>query len=571
MTSRAPRSAFMLIACASLVLAGCSSGGDKSSKAPETQDIVGASKLVANNPKPRAELSEGGTFTQEIGDWPSNFNKNHIDGNSTEYGYVINATDPMLFEWEADGKIKPNKDFLEEMPVDKKEGGKQVITYTLNPKAKWNDGTPIDWTAFEAFWKAYRLPVDKGEYGNVATTGFEDIESVKKGDADNKVVVTMKQEFYPAVELFQVLIHPKLAIDAKTFNTAMKSDFHPEWRSGPFTLDKIDQQAKTIVLKRNDNWWGDKPLLDKLIYRQMEDSATIPAFKNGEVDATSVGNKARYQQIQGAKDLDLRRSQRLVTNVNILNSKAEGLGDLNVRKAYWQALDREEWKKVRFDGLNWTEKPTNSGLFFTFQPEYEETISLAFGAAEAKKTLESAGYKMGADNYFAKDGKKLTLKYTTFGDDPLARALAQTTQSQMKKAGIDLQIDQRPSASFSETVSKHEFGVIAMAWSATTAWPITNLCQTMCTDSASNYSSTGSKELDERMRKLGSISDMKEQAKEMNAIEREWNKEYGQIPMSTAPMIMAVRKGLANWGPAAFAGMHPRWQDVGWEKGSNHK
>ncbi|WP_116112700.1 ABC transporter family substrate-binding protein [Austwickia chelonae] len=571
MTRNPSRTAFALCVCASLTLAGCSSGNKDGKAGPEKQDINQASKLVANNPKDRGSLEQGGTLTLEIGDWPTNYNGSHIDGNGAEYHEITNATDPVLFEWEPDGKIKPNKDYLEEMPKSETKDGKQVITYTMNPKAKWNDGTPIDWTAFEAFWKAYRAPMDKGGYGNISTTGFENIASVAKGDADNKVVVTMDKPFYPAPELFQILIHPKLGVDAKTFNEAMKTEFHPEWRSGPFTLENIDNQAKTFVLKRNPNWWGDKPLLDKVIFRQMEDSATIPAFKNGEIDATSVGNKSRYQQIQGAKDLDIRRSQRLVIGVNVFNTKAEGLADINVRKAMWQAYDREEWKKVRFDGLNWTEKPTDSTNFFTFQPEYEPAMPVTHSVDDAKKTLEGAGYTMGGDGFYAKDGKKVTVKYTTFGDDPMARALAQTVQSQMKKAGIDLQIDQRPAASFSDTVNKREFGLLAMAWSSTTAWPIANICQVMCTDSQSNYSSTGTKELDERIRKLGAIEDPNAQAKEMNAIEKEWNQQYGQLPIATSPLILATRKGLANYGPAAFAFMHPRWQDVGWEKGSTHK
>ena len=40
-------------------------------------------------------------------------------------------------------------DYLADVQADTVDGNTRV-TYTINPKATYNDGLPIDWTAFEA-------------------------------------------------------------------------------------------------------------------------------------------------------------------------------------------------------------------------------------------------------------------------------------------------------------------------------------------------------------------------------------------------------------------------------------
>lgn len=527
-----------------------------------------AASLVQNNAQDRSSLEQGGSLTLVMDEWPTNFNGWHTDGNLAAWHDVERATDPLLYTYTPEGEATPRAEFLTAMPTVEQKDGKEIATYKLNPKAVWNDGTKIDWTAFDATWKVNRATVDQEKFNNTGTVaGYEDIESVKQGASADEVVVTFDKPFYPITEVFSGLVHPKVAKDPETFNTLMKTEAHPELRSGPFTIDQIDNQAKTVVLVPNEKWWGEKPLLDKVVFRQMEASATIPAFKNGEIDAVGVANKARLEQVNGAQGMELRRSQRLISHVYVFNSKSPVLSDINVRKAMWQGMDREQLKQVRFNGLDYSEGTVGSALFFNFQPEAEDNMPVTFDKAAAEKTLQDAGYAKGSDGVYAKDGQKLSVRYTTFSDDPLTAALAQTTQTQMKNIGIDLQIDIRPGAQFGPTVEKKDFDFLAMAWSPSTNSPLGFVCQSMCSDSSNNYSATGSKELDARMKKIGQIADPAEQAKEMNAVEKEWLQQYGQMPMWNGPVITATRQGLANWGPSLFKGLTPQWENVGWQQG----
>ena len=45
-----------------------------------------------------------------------------------------------------------NPDYLTDVKQETVDGNTR-ITYTINPKATYNDGSPIDWRSFESTWK----------------------------------------------------------------------------------------------------------------------------------------------------------------------------------------------------------------------------------------------------------------------------------------------------------------------------------------------------------------------------------------------------------------------------------
>ncbi|WP_409483193.1 ABC transporter family substrate-binding protein [Arsenicicoccus dermatophilus] len=554
---------------ASITLSGCSGSSDKKDAGLEKQDSGSAAKMVSTNKQDRANLEQGGSFTSFFDSLPVDWNAWNGDGNNVDNRSVSSAVDPNFYDVAPDGTVTNNPDYLESMPKVEDKGGKQVATYTVNPKAKFNDGTPIDYRAFEATRKAMSSTMQKGGYNTVSTAGYEDVEKVEKGAKDNEVVVTFKKKYNPISEIFGGVMHPSVGNDPKVFNTGFKNNqTHNEWRANAFIIDKVDATGKTATLVPNPKWWGQKPLLDKIIFREMEDSATIPAFKNGELDMVRTQNKARYQQIQGANQLDIRRGQLTSTRELIFNGKDPSLKDVNLRKAIWQSIDREQYRKIAFDGLNWSEPAAGSNLFYSFQKEYEDNFPVKYSKEDAQKTLTDAGYTKGADGIFAKGGQKATVKITYFGDDPTRVALARTLQSMIKAAGIDAQLDQRASGAFNDAMVKKDYGIVSMAYQSGSSSPLVSVCQFMCSDNENNLSFSGTPELDARIKKVGEIADHAAQAKEINAIEKDWFKAtYGMMPLYNGPQIEAYRKGIANIGPSLFQSLNPHWENVGWQKG----
>ena len=75
------------------------------------------------------------------------------------------------------------------------------------------------------------------------------------------------------------------------FNSGWKA-LKNEWLSGPFKVDNYNATEKVLTLVPNDKWWGDKPLLDRVVYREIAEDAQAAAFANNEIDVFEVGVNA---------------------------------------------------------------------------------------------------------------------------------------------------------------------------------------------------------------------------------------------------------------------------------------
>jgi peptide/nickel transport system substrate-binding protein len=556
---------------AALALTACGGGG---ASGPETAKAQASgsdlAKLISINEKPAADLQQGGKVTLPLGNIGPDFNGFSNNGNSADNSALQIPMNPVAMNsggiggcWKVDfkGKVTPNTDFCESVDSVVKDG-KQTITIKVNPKATYNDGTPIDVKAFKNTWNILKSP-DAG-YDIVSSGAYEFVDSVEAGSNDKEVIVKTSQPVFPVDSLFFGLIHPAVNTP-EIFNEGFNGNMHPEWMAGPFKLDQYDTAAKTVTMVPNDKWWGQKPVLANVTFRQLETSAQIAAFKNGEIDAMSANTISLYKQLDGTKDSDIRRGQRLFAGG--LNLNAQRITDVNVRKAIFAAVDREALRKVRFNGLNWEEPSSGSMMLLPFSDYYQDNYPVKeTGADAAKKVLTDAGYTANANGIMEKDGKPAAFKISNFGDDPTTLAVAQTLQKQLQAGGMDVGIDQRASADFGKVLGSREFD---LSISGYTVGPDATDAVKQYYDSKTNENKLGDAELDKKIADLASIEDNAARNKAAMDVEKEhMAKYYSMGVVFNGPQISFVRTGLANYGPSLFKSLSqvPDWTTIGWEK-----
>jgi peptide/nickel transport system substrate-binding protein len=555
---------------AALALTACGGGGG-AAKGPEAAKGQEAgsdlAKLVSINAKDAKDLQPGGTVTLPLGNIGPDFNGFSNNGNSADNTALHRPIDQAgtwgCWNFDFDGTATPNKDFCEDVKSEVKDG-KQTITIKVNEKATYNDGTPIDVKAFENTWNM--LKGENKDIDVVSSGAYEFVDSVKAGSSAKEVVVTTTQPVYPLDSLFTGLIHPAVNTP-EIFNEGFTGDMHPEWMAGPFKVDQYDSAAKTVTLAQNDKWWGNKPVLEKVVFRQLESSAAIAAFKNGEIDGVSANTITPYKQLDGTKDSEIRRGQRLFAGGLNLNAQKAPLTDVAIRKAIFTAVDREALRKVRFNGLNWEEESSGSMMLLPFSKYYQDNYPVKeTGAEAAKKVLTDAGYKANAAGVMEKDGVPAAFKISNFGDDPTTLAFAQTLQKQLKDGGMDVGIDQRASADFGKVLGSRDF---FMSISGYTVGPDATDAVKQFYDSKTNENELGDAELDAEIKKLSTIADNAERNKAAMEVERKHMEKYFSMGVvMNGPQISFVRTGLANYGPSLFKSLSqvPDWTTLGWEK-----
>ena len=543
------------------LLAAC--GGNKKN---ETNSALGAgddiSKAVSFNPKDRSELKEGGELRLAFDGIPENFNPFNTNGYTSgaiAIQAAMNSAYAGGYKYDYTGKPSLNTDYITEYKAETKNGV-QTVTFKINPKAKFNDGTPIDIESVRAAHKIFTAPA--GEYQVTDAPMWKQVKSVEENGDKFSVKVTMEKPYYPIDGGFVIstFIHPAL-VDKKLFNDGLINKPLDKYWAGPFKVENWDTSQKSLILTRNDKWWGQKPLLEKISIRSLGEAASLAAFKNSEIDVISASSHNVYADVSKMSNIDIRKGTALGVSDYELNPDKI---PLPVRKAIVAGINREQIQKIRFEKIGWNEKAPGSMCFLPLQEGYKDSYPTEIGEDVAKKILEDAGYKKDGD-FYAKDGKKASYELFTFGDDQDVKTTSQFFSDQMKKIGIELKIVNRANSELTKVSTERSYGIKSAGYGITTN-PV---------DSAyyfyrSEINNGHGKELDSLADKMMATEDYKKQLEIATELEKRHLAEVAiYIPVSNGPNYQACKKGLANYGPRLFAtsAYDPDvWINAGWEK-----
>ncbi|WP_010204322.1 ABC transporter family substrate-binding protein [Salinibacterium sp. PAMC 21357] len=549
-----------------LGISGCTAGSGSGNDAEEIISVSAADY----NPQPRENLQQGGEVVFPITEITPQMNPFNGDASANTARLAAWYT-PQILLMEEDGTPYKNDAYLDEWEYGTVDG-KTVVNFTINDDAVWNDGAPIDWTAFEATWIANRS-YEEG-YSPNATDGYKEIESVTKGDTDKQVVVTFMGEFAWPQMVFTSVLNP-MVNTPEMFNEGFIEEPHADWGAGPYKITTFDINGGIVILEPNENWWGETPLLDKVTFRQLDSAASINAFKNGEIDMASTNTKDRLEQVKDMDGVVTYRAQQTANTLLQVDADKPQFQDINVRKAFFMAIDIDQQKKVVWNGLNYEEDPAGSFTLYAFQPDYVNALEEAgykFDLDAAKALLDEAGWVEGDDGIRAKDGVDLAVTYPIFSDDPVQEASAKALQQQLKAAGFDVTIDTRSPQDFSTDYSTKNWDIFSLRFTASDPFGPAWFCQLYCSDSGLNLSGTGTPEIDTMIHEqLESITDPKAQTLKAMELEAEiFAETWGIFPMYNGPEIWTVKEGLANLTPEPYVGLDlfgvQPVENMGWEK-----
>jgi peptide/nickel transport system substrate-binding protein len=554
----------------SLLLLGtaCKSGGSKeSSGATSTAAKPGVNDI---NPTDRDELADGGKLTWPIDTFPSNFNLGELDGALADGASVMGGLMPGMFNFDPEAGPVVNKDYADSAVLTATQP-KQIVTYKLNPKAKWDDGTPITVADFESQWKALSGKDDR--YRIASSNGYEKIESVMKGADDKEVVVTYAAPFVDWQGLFSPLYPASTNNDPNVFNDGWKDK--PLTTAGPFKFGGVDTTAQTITLVRNDKWWGRPAKLDSLVFRKLDRDAQPDALANGEIDFMGIGSDVnrmkRAQEIQGTA---IRRSAAPNFNHMTINGKSPILSDVNVRKALAQSIDRDAVAKTLLGPLGVKPTPLGNHIYMTNQKGYQDNSTvLPFDSTAAAKLLDDAGWKLAGGDTRTKGGQELKLRLPLPPSSTIGKQIAELCRSMAQKVGIKIEIQSVAGDDFfPKYVSTGDFDVVLFGWSGT-PFPVTSAKSIYVapqkkpdgTDEVQqNYARVGSAEIDKLFDEGAAEFDPDKQIDIGNQIDKLIWEEVHSLTFYQVPDIVAAKEKLANFGAFGFASTI--YEDIGYKK-----
>lgn len=542
-TARPRRSAALALAFV-VVATGCSSGYQD---LPETRAAtVGASSDM--NPQDPATLRDGGNLRLPLTQFPDNFNGLNIDGNTSDTAAVLGATLPGAFMTQADGTLKLNTDYF--TGAELTGTNPQTVTYTINPKATWSDGTPITWEDLKSEVDACSGR-DK-RYLIASRAGFERVKSVTRGVDDRQAVVTFSDPYAEWRGMFAGGIQPRsMTANPEVFNKGQLEAPGPS--AGPFIVSTIDRTGQRIVLTRNPRWWGRKPRLDSITFLVLDVSAMIPALQNKAIDSAGITTLDDMVTAQRTPGIVIRRAPS-PTWFHLTFNGAEGsiMADERLRLAVCQGIDRQAIVDVVEHGLATDPVPLNNHIYVAGQVGYQNNSAPGdYNPDKARRDLDAMGWKLnGAVR--EKDGKQLVVRDVLF-DAPSNRQIAMVAQSSLAQIGVKLVLDLKAgSGFFSQYVGVGDFDIAQFGWEGN-AFPLSALPQIYTSDGDSNFGRIGNAAIDAKIAETLSELDQDKARALANQVDVMIWQEGFNLPLFQSPGNRAVRSDLANFGAPGLA------------------
>ena len=177
---------------------------------------------------------------------------------------------------------------------------------------------------------------------------------------------------------FADIIAPAASNDATLREFGDAFNTHPANRdpvgTGPFKFESWESGSE-LVLVRNDNYWGEKAYLEKVLIRFItDDTARLTALKAGEIDFNSRLTPIQYaRQTSGASfDSEFRKSAFNIPQLSYIvwNSERPFFADKRVRQAMTMLIPRQQIiDNLRF-GLAETGHFSIQSEFSGLQSEY---------------------------------------------------------------------------------------------------------------------------------------------------------------------------------------------------------
>jgi peptide/nickel transport system substrate-binding protein len=343
------------------------------------------------------------------------------------------------------------------------------VTFHINPRARWHDGAPVRAGDVRFAFTVYADP----KVGSPRRSDVVDVvDSISVQDS-----LTCTAWFRQrSPERFHMLTYnlkplPEHLLGKIQPDSMLTSAFaeHPVG-NGPFRFVRWDH-GQTIEVAAADSFFLGRPSIDRVIW-------TIVPQNNVAVQRVMTG-EADFIERVGADDI-----RTAATNADVMTT-ANGAnqygyivfnlhdGDSNrphpilanreLRRALTMAIDRRALVANVFDSLG----RVSGGPFVRFHWSADSALQqIPFDPEAARKTLDSLGWRAGADGVREKGGRKLAFSVLAPESSAPRKNAAVVLQEQWKQIGVTLNVEALQMQAWSQQTRGRRFDATMFALGA---------------------------------------------------------------------------------------------------------
>jgi peptide/nickel transport system substrate-binding protein len=318
--------------------------------------------------------------------------------------------------------------------------------FKLDPRARWHDGKPV--TGDDIKFTLLKLGDPDSQVAH--SDELENIGNVTVADP-HAVTVTLDR---PTPNLLHALSGVPI-LPAHIFGQTPLTR-HAALRapvgSGPFKFESWSP-GRSISLVRHSGWRGDRPGVDRIVYRIVPDhQVAVDLLRRGDLDIVPGLPAGFSGKIAGTKRITYRRP---VFQAWVYNSSRPVFASPKVRLALAHLIDRAAIRCSIYRCLaDLVEDPWCGAAT---DPASAEP-GLAFSPVRARQLLEQEGWvDRDRDGIRERGGARLSFELLLFDSGRALKRSAAVVQRDMARAGIEMRIASLGLTSYRNRLSARRF------------------------------------------------------------------------------------------------------------------
>lgn len=428
-----------------LLVTGCSSGGE-----------------------PGADRSQFTLVTERIGQ-----GLDPAAPQVTNYLRAFGAAEALM-KIQADGSVQP------ELAESMEQTTPTRWTVTLREGARFWSGAPVDAQAVVASLRR------SGDLNAVAADFLQDVRFTAAGPRTVQFDTTEPSEWLPyALAHYSLVIYNAERYGARAGAVpAQQADL-----TGPFRV-RTFEPGTTMVLERNQYWWGPPPSVNRIVVREVADEqARTQTALSGQAQIVAEIPAERAQEIDDSGAMAVQASPQANTVAVYLNPRsasAPALADQRVRQALAWAVDRQELAEIAGEGLT---VPASSWL--ASNPSFPQADQQGYPQRDQQRAaalLTEAGWRRDGEGdgggRWTKDGRPLSLRLLTWGSE---KATGEVLQAQWDRFGVSVDLSYVDDTVIEQALDGGDWDALTQAWTTVGAVPSLIATQ-IAADGSANHS-----------------------------------------------------------------------------------
>lgn len=450
-----------------------------------------------------------------------------------------------LLDLDARGELKGNLAEAWKIAADGK-----VYTFTLRRGVRFHHGPEM--TAEDA-----KYALDYSMNPKNGTHGFSRLSLVERVEAVDKYTLKLHVKtaspaflsFLTDIATFSVI--PK---DSLPEGVAKVTQFPPG--TGPFKYVEW-QPSQRIIFERNDQYWGHKPYVDRVVLRPIPDETVrFTAVQAGDVDIVERSPYEWVKQVREGKVKGIGVAEAATAGFRrlVFNVAAAPFNNKKLRQAAMHGIDKRELMQAAFYGFGELadQKYPKGHTWYI-----EGVPAPTHDPQKAKALLGESGYK----------GEPVAIMIEQ-GAGYEAQAIA--LQSQLKRIGINVKVDQLEYGAY---VQRWRSGDFHFKFSGGSVQPDpwlvyagSLLCETNLKRRAENESGYCDKEVDALFKEAELELDARKRRDLFKQILMKIHDDMPDMAIGYVPRFFTFRDAVKNFttdGEGSFlwsgGGLHHAW------------